>query len=110
MGRLVFSRRKTRSRLLSVNLTTPCEVSTIFVGLTRLDLQQTIQALVDSRLPPAYAGPIDLHVPRELEAKLTRLAADSGRTVDEVALDLLAGSLTHDEWFRREVEKGRVSG
>lgn len=42
-----------------------------------------------------------------LEAKLTRLAADTGRTVDQVVLDLLASSVYHDEWFRREVEKGR---
>ena len=41
-------------------------------------------------------------VPPELEAKLTRLAAETGRTVDQVALDLLASSVDHDEWFRRE--------
>jgi hypothetical protein len=33
----------------------------------------------------------------------------TGRTVDQVALDLLTTSGDHDEWFRREVEKGRVS-
>ena len=59
--------------------------------------------------PHSYAGVMDLHVPPELEAKLARLAEGSGRTVDQVALDLLAGSVTHDEWFRREVEKGRLS-
>jgi hypothetical protein len=31
------------------------------------------------------------------------------RTVDQVALDLLARSVEHDEWFRLEVEKGRSS-
>jgi predicted transcriptional regulator len=50
-----------------------------------------------------------LAVPPELEAKLARLAAQIGRTVDQVALDLLASSLDHDEWFRQEVEKGRAS-
>jgi predicted transcriptional regulator len=50
---------------------------------------------------------MNLQVPPELEAKLTRLAAETGHTVDEVALDLLAASVDHDEWFRREVEKGR---
>jgi predicted transcriptional regulator len=50
-----------------------------------------------------------LQVPPELEAKLARLATQTGRTVDEVALDLLTSSLDHDEWFRREVEKGRVA-
>jgi predicted transcriptional regulator len=52
---------------------------------------------------------MNLQVPADLEAKLTRLAAETGRTVDQVALDLLATSVDHDEWFRREVEKGRVS-
>ena len=50
-----------------------------------------------------------LQVPPELEAKLSRLAAETGRTVDQVALDLLASSVDHDEWFRKEVEKGRVA-
>jgi predicted transcriptional regulator len=52
---------------------------------------------------------MNLQVPPELEAKLNRLAAETGRTVDEVALDLLVSSVDHDEWFRREVEKGRLS-
>ena len=52
---------------------------------------------------------MNLQVPPELEAKLTRLAAETGRTVDQVAFDLLATSVNHDEWFRREVEKGRAA-
>ena len=52
---------------------------------------------------------MNLQVPPELEAKLTRLATETGRSVDEVALDLLASSIDHDEWFRTEVEKGRAS-
>ena len=52
---------------------------------------------------------MNLQVPPELEAKLTRLAAETGRTVDQVALDLLTSSVDHDEWFRQEVEKGRVA-
>ena len=50
-----------------------------------------------------------LKVPPELEAKLARLAAQTGRTVEQVALDLLASSVDHEEWFRRQVEKGRTS-
>ena len=42
-------------------------------------------------------------------SKLTRLAAETGRTADQVALDLLASSIDHDEWFRAEVEKGRAA-
>ena len=52
---------------------------------------------------------MDLHVPPELEAKLNRLAAETGRHADQVALDLLANSVEHDDWFRREVKKGRVA-
>jgi hypothetical protein len=48
---------------------------------------------------------MNLQVPPKLEAKLTRLAAETGRTADQVALDLLASSMDHDEWFRAEVEK-----
>lgn len=52
---------------------------------------------------------MNLQVPPELEAKLNRLAAETGRTADQVALNLLVSSVDHDEWFRREVEKGRLS-
>lgn len=52
---------------------------------------------------------MDLHIPPELEAKLNQIATDTGRKADRVALDLLSGSIEHDDWFRREVEKGRAS-
>jgi predicted transcriptional regulator len=52
---------------------------------------------------------MNLQVPPELEAKLIRLAADTGRSVDQLVLDLLATSVDHDDWFRREVEKGRAA-
>jgi len=52
---------------------------------------------------------MNLHVPPELEAKLSGLAAESGRKIEQVALELLTGSVDHDQWFRREVEQGRAS-
>ena len=58
---------------------------------------------------PHYADFMNLHVPPELEAKLDRLAAATGRRPDQLALDLLATSVDHDDWFREEVEKGRES-
>ena len=62
---------------------------------------------VDSAVPSPYAGSMDLHVPPELEAKLNRLAAGTGRDAEQVALDLLANSLEHDDgsgvkWRRAE--------
>jgi len=64
---------------------------------------------VDINIEAPYAGFMNLQVPPELEAKLTRLAAETGRTANQVALDLLASSIDHDEWFRGEVEKGRTA-
>jgi predicted transcriptional regulator len=61
------------------------------------------------REPTCYDSDMELHVPPELAAKLNRLAVESGRNVDQVALDLLTSSVDHDEWFRREVERGRTS-
>lgn len=61
---------------------------------------------IDAIVEALYAGFMNLRVPPELEARLTRLAEETGRTVDQVALDLLASSVDHDEGFRREVEKG----
>jgi predicted transcriptional regulator len=52
---------------------------------------------------------VNLQIPPELEAKLTRLAAETGRTGDHVALQVRASSLEHVEWFRAEVEKGRAA-
>src|SRR4051812_10986708 len=67
------------------------------------------QSAVDTIVGAPYAGFMNLQVPPELEAKLTRLAAESGRTAEQVTLDLLASSVDHDEWFRGEVEKGRTA-
>jgi len=67
------------------------------------------QPPVDSVVDASYAGFMNLQVPPELEAKLTRLATETGRSVDQVALELLASSIDHDEWFRDEVEKGRTA-
>jgi predicted transcriptional regulator len=52
---------------------------------------------------------MDLQVPSELAEKLVRLAEQTGRSADQVALELLRDSVEHDQWFRSEVEKGRLS-
>jgi predicted transcriptional regulator len=52
---------------------------------------------------------MDLQVPPELEAKLNGLAAQTGRTADQVAPDLLANSVEYDERFHAEIEKGRLA-
>jgi predicted transcriptional regulator len=45
----------------------------------------------------------------ELEAKLNRIASQSGKGPDEVVRELVASYLDHDEWFRQEVGKGLTS-
>jgi predicted transcriptional regulator len=64
---------------------------------------------VDTNADAPDAGFMNLQVPPDFEAKLARLASETGRTVDRVALDLLASSIDHDEWFRGEVELGRTA-
>lgn len=66
-------------------------------------------ASFDRSAVPSYAAIMNVRIPPELEAKLARMAVESGRTASEVALDLLTSSVDHDEWFRAEVEKGRAS-
>ena len=45
----------------------------------------------------------------ELEAKLNRIASQTGRAASQVVQELVANYLDHDEWFRQEVGKGLAS-
>jgi hypothetical protein len=72
--------------------------------MAQVDKGMTGTSPVDTIVEGTYAGFMNLQVPPE--AKLARLAEESGRTADQVALDLLTSSVDHDEWFRAEVEKG----
>ena len=45
----------------------------------------------------------------ELEARLNRIASETGKGPDEVVRELVASYLDHDEWFRQEVAKGLAS-
>jgi predicted transcriptional regulator len=42
----------------------------------------------------------------ELENKVQRLAAESGRGAAQYVLELVANYVDHDRWFREEVRKG----
>jgi predicted transcriptional regulator len=42
----------------------------------------------------------------ELEARLNRIASQTGKGPDEVVRELVASYVDHDEWFRQEVGKG----
>jgi predicted transcriptional regulator len=45
----------------------------------------------------------------EIEAKLTRIASQTGKGPDQIVQELVANHLEHDEWFRQEVGKGLAS-
>ena len=45
----------------------------------------------------------------ELEAKLNRIASETGKGVSQVVQELVSSYLDHDQWFRQEVEKGLAS-
>ena len=53
---------------------------------------------------------MEVHFPPELESKLSRIAAERGRSTESLVLEAverLAGQIaSHDEWFLGEVEKG----
>lgn len=49
---------------------------------------------------------MNLALPEELEAKLSRLAAEQGRDRDSLIVEAVERMVDHDAWFTAEVEKG----
>lgn len=45
----------------------------------------------------------------DLEAKLNRIASQTGKGAGQVVQELVASYLDYDEWFRQEVAKGLAS-
>lgn len=56
--------------------------------------------------PNRYTGPMELHLPHELEGKLVAAAARRGVSVEALAREALERAVDYDEWFLREVETG----
>jgi len=42
----------------------------------------------------------------ELQAKLSRLAAEQGRATESLVVEAVERMVNYDEWFLREVDKG----
>ena len=57
----------------------------------------------------AYNGNMEISFAPDLEARLARIASQTGKGPDEVVRELVATYLDHDEWFRQEVGKGLAS-
>ena len=49
---------------------------------------------------------MEVHLNPDLQAKLTRLAAECGRDTQTLAQEAIQRFVDYDEWFIREVEKG----
>ena len=54
----------------------------------------------------AYNIPMEISLTPEVRAGLARIAAETGKPADQVVQELVATFVDHDEWFKREVQKG----
>jgi len=53
---------------------------------------------------------MELHLGRDLEAKLARIAADRGSNKEALVQEAVARLVDYDEYYLREVEKGIAAG
>ena len=49
---------------------------------------------------------MQLHLTPEIEEKLRQLASEKGRGPEQFVQEIVQSYLDHDQWFRREVQKG----
>ncbi len=52
---------------------------------------------------------MEVHLSPDVQAKLSRLAAQQGRDTEALAQEAVARFVDYDEWLIREVEKGLES-
>jgi predicted transcriptional regulator len=63
--------------------------------------------VLDTQVSRLYDGRhMEIDLTPELEAKLTRLAAEQGRETRALVREAVERFVDYDEWFVREVEKG----
>lgn len=49
---------------------------------------------------------MEISLAPELEARLARIASEAGKATNQIVQELVANYVDHDEWFKREVQKG----
>jgi predicted transcriptional regulator len=49
---------------------------------------------------------MEIPFPPEFEAKISRLAAASGRNPNQLVLEIVQSYIEHDQWFREQVSEG----
>src|SRR5258708_27651362 len=59
--------------------------------------------------PPPTIALMEISLAPELETRLSRIASEAGKAPSQVVQELVADYLDHDEWSKREVEKGLAS-
>ncbi len=64
---------------------------------------------LEIRACPLTIAVMEISLAPEVEARLARIASEAGKAANQVVQELVAGYLDHDEWFRREVQKGLAS-
>jgi predicted transcriptional regulator len=52
---------------------------------------------------------MEISIAPELEAKLNRIASQTGKGAGQIVEELVANYFDHDEWFRQAVEQGTAS-
>jgi predicted transcriptional regulator len=52
---------------------------------------------------------MEIPIAPELEAKLNRIASQTGKGAGQIVEELVANYFDHDEWFRQGVQKGLES-
>ena len=52
---------------------------------------------------------MEISLAPDLEARLNRIASQTGKGPSQVVQELVSNYLEHDEWFHQEVGKGLVS-
>lgn len=58
---------------------------------------------------PTYNKAMEISLAPELEARLAKIASEAGKAANQVVQELVVDYLDHDEWFKREVQKGMDS-
>ena len=53
-----------------------------------------------------YTDGMEVHLPDTQESQLNELAAKTGRGTDELVQEAVAKLLSHNEWFKQQVQIG----
>ena len=74
-----------------------------------LAFQMIPSNFLDIRNSQPTIASMEISLAPELEERLAQIASKTGKGASQVVQELVAGYLDHDEWFRREVQKGLAS-